>query len=100
MTKSPYKNWTVEQINQVKKDIIPEGKTYAQCSYFCRMHLHRGFRPVKLLMSKDRDMRGKKFYEMHEKGMSYRDIAITEGVTRQRIHATIKQWLDSIKVDG
>ena len=97
---TPYKNWTATQIEAVKNNKVPKGKTYAQCAYFARAHLHRGFRPVKGKITEDRDLRGKKFYEMHEKGMSYRDIAITEGVTRQRIHATIKQWLDSIKVDG
>ena len=100
VTQSPYKDWTVEQIKQLKKNQIPEGKTYSQCSYFCRVHLHCGFQPVKLQLAKDRDLRGKKFHEMHEKGMSYRDIAKAEGVTRQRVHAIIKQWLDSIKLDG
>lgn len=100
MTQSPYKNWTVEQIEQLKNNIVPKGKSYAQCSYFCRVHLHRGFRPVKSKIANNRDLKGKKFYEMHEQGMSYRDIAIAEGLTRQRIHATIKQWQGSIKVDG
>lgn len=96
---TPYKNWTATQIEAVKNNKIPKGKSYAQCAYFARAHLHQGFRPVKGKITEDRDLRGKKFYEMHEKGMSYSQIAINEDISRQRVHAIIQQYLDSIKVD-
>lgn len=96
---TPYKNWTDKQIEAVKNNKIPKGKTYAQCVYFARAHLHRGFRPVKGKITEDRDLRGKKYWELHNSGMSYSQIAVQEGVSRQRVHAIIQQYLDSIKVD-
>ena len=96
---TPYKNWTDKQIEAVKNNKIPKGKTYAQCAYFASAHLHRGFRPVKSKITEDRDLRGKKYWEMHNQGMSYSQIALNEGVSRQRVHAIIQQYLDSIKVD-
>lgn len=94
--KSPYKNWTMEQVKKVKNDEIPEGKTYAQCYYFCRVHLNRAFKPIKGKVVENRDIRGKKYHDMHESGMSYTEIAKVAGVSRQRVHSTVKQWLDSI----
>lgn len=96
---TPYKNWTDKQIEAVKNNKIPKGKTYAQCAYFARAHLHKGFRPVKGKITEDRDLRGKKYWELHNSGMSYSQIAVQEGVSRQRVHAIIQQYLDSIKVD-
>ena len=96
---TPYKNWTDKQIEAVKNNKIPKGKTYAQCAYFARAHLHRGFRPVKGKITEDRDLRGKKYWELHNSGMPYSQIAVQEGVSRQRVHAIIQQYLDSIKVD-
>lgn len=92
MTKSPYKNWTLEEIEQVKNDEIPKGKNYAQCSYFCRAHLNKGFRPVKDKEVKTPNERGKRFKEMHEKGMTYNQIALEEGLTRQRVHALVNAY--------
>lgn len=92
---TPYKNWTATQIEAVKNNKIPKGKSYAQCAYFARAHLHKGFRPVKSKITEDRDLRGKKFYEMHEKGMSYSQIAINEDISRQRVHAIIQSFLKS-----
>ena len=96
---SPYKGWTAKQVEDVKNDKVANGKTYAQCAYFARVHLHKSFRPVKGKVAESRDLRGKKFYEMHEKGMSYSQISLEAGLTRQRIHAIIQSYLKSIKVD-
>lgn len=96
---TPYKEWTFQQINDVKNNKVAKGKTYAQCAYFARAHLHQGFRPVKGKVAESRDLRGKKFYEMHEKGMSYSQISLEAGLTRQRIHAIIQSYLKSSKVD-
>jgi hypothetical protein len=96
---TPYKNWTSKQVEDVKNNKIAQGKTYAQCAYFARAHLHRGFRPVKGKVAESRNLRGKKFFEMHEKGMSYSQISLEAGLTRQRIHAIIQSYLKSIKVD-
>lgn len=92
MSKAPYKNWSKEDIEKVKNNEIPEGKTYAQCSYFCRAHLKQGFRPVKGKVTDDRNERGRKYIEMHEKGMTYTQIAKSEGVTRQRVHAVVESF--------
>lgn len=96
---TPYKGWTAKQVEDVKNNKMAEGKTYAQCAYFARVYLHKGFRPVKGKVAESRDLRGKKFYEMHEKGMSYSQISLEAGLTRQRIHAIIQSYLKSIKVD-
>lgn len=92
MNKSPYKNWTQKQIDMLLKDQQPAGKTYAQCSYFCRAHLNKGFRPVKDKIAAGWDTRGKRYVEMHKKGMSYAQIAAQEGLTRQRVHAVIRAF--------
>ena len=96
---TPYKGWTAKQVEDVKNNKVANGKTYAQCVYFARVHLHKSFRPVKGKVAESRDLRGKKFYEMHEKGMSYSQISLEAGLTRQRIHAIIQSYLKSIKVD-
>lgn len=96
---TPYKNWTAKQIDAVMNNKIAKGKTYAQCAYFARAHLHRGFRPVKNKITEERDLRGKQYMEMHNNGMSYSQIASTAGVTRQRVQSTIQQYLNSLKVD-
>ena len=95
MKKSPYKNWTDEQIKQVKENRIPKGKTYEQCSYFCRAHLKCGFRPVKGKVADDRNERGRKYYELHQQGKAYNQIALDEGITRQRVYAVIQSFLKS-----
>ena len=92
---TPYKNWTATQIEAVKNNKIPKGKTYAQCAYFARAHLHKGFRPVKGKITEDRDLRGKKYWELHNSGMSYSQIAVQEGISRQRVHAIIQSFLKS-----
>ena len=96
---TPYKGWTDKQVEDVKNNKVAKGKTYAQCAYFARAHLHQGFRPVKDKTTTLRDLKGKKFFETHEKGMSYSQIAAKVGLTRQRIHSIIQQYLKSIKVD-
>ena len=97
MTKSPYKNWTAEEIEQLKNNEIPEGKNYAQCSYFCRAHLNKGFRPVKDKESVVPSERGRKFKEMHDKGMTYNQIALEVGLTRQRVHAIVESYRKAVE---
>lgn len=97
MTKSPYKNWTVEEIEQIKNNEIPEGKNYAQCSYFCRAHLNKGFRPFKDKETRVPNERGRKYFEMHENGMTYSQIALEVGLTRQRIHALVESYLKAVE---
>ena len=98
--KTTYKGWTTKQVEAVKNNKMAEGKTYAQCAYFARVYLHKGFRPVKGIIAKSRDIKGKRFYAMHERGKSYTEIAKKYGLTRQRIHAVIQQYLNASKVDA
>lgn len=87
-------NWTDKQIQAVMENRIPEGKTYAQCSHYCRYHLHRGFSPIR---RRSRDDRAARMFKMHESGMTYQAIADKEGITRQRVHSLIQQWQKSLE---
>lgn len=87
-----YKYWTDLQVEQVEKNIIPEGKNYAQCSYFCRRYLGHGFKPVKSLLQTE-NKRGKEYAEMHKSGMSYAEIAKQVGLSRQRVGLLVKNWI-------
>lgn len=83
--------WTDEQIELLKNDIVPEGKSIIQCSYYCRAYLNKGFRPVKNHLPVD--SRALEFLDMHKKGMSYAEIASKVGISRQRVGIIVKKLI-------
>lgn len=88
--------WTTEQIELLQKDILPPGKNIAQCSYYCRTYLNKGFRPVKSKCIKD-NPRAVEYTEMHKSGMSFAEIAKKVGLSRQRVGIIVKKWQDANK---
>lgn len=87
------KNWTDAQVEQVSNNILPEGKNYAQCSYFCRRYLGKGFKPVKAFQVVAENSKAKEYAEMHKSGMSYAEIAKQVGLSRQRVGLLVKNWI-------
>lgn len=86
-----YKNWTDLQVEQVKNHIIPDGKNYAQCMYFCRTRLGMKFSLPK--KSKIPDIEKHRAYaEMYASGMTYAEIAKKVGLSRQRVGVIVKNW--------
>lgn len=86
------RGWTPQQIEQVKNDIIPKGKNYAQCSYVCRKYLGKGFSPIKSKQVFE-DARGEEYARMHNEGLTYAEISKKAGVSRQRVFAIVQRWL-------
>lgn len=77
-----------EQIEQLKEDVIPDGMTYQQCSYYCRTYLSKSFRPVK---SKYQNPHVEEFYNLHRSGLSYAEIAKRVGLSRQRVAVIVSK---------
>lgn len=85
-----YRGWSDDQVDAVLNDTIPSGKNYAQCAYFCRTYLNKGFRPIKSRVTND--ARSSEYADMHSKGMSYAEIAEKVGLSRQRVGIIVKKW--------
>lgn len=84
-----FRGWTDSQVKMVQNDQIPQGKTYAQCAYFSKRYLHKGFRPLRSKSTPN--PRNLEFVKMHDSGMSYAQIAEKVGISRQRIGLIVKK---------
>lgn len=82
--------WSDEQIALVRRGIIPEGTTYAQCMYFCKTRLGIKFKVARKAIKEN--PKHEEYARMHAMGMSYTEIAIKVGLTRQRIGVIVKKW--------
>jgi DNA invertase Pin-like site-specific DNA recombinase len=92
MTSYHVKGWTSEQVSQVLRDQIPEGKTYSQCYYFSNRYLHRPFTPARKKQHARILEMGQQIEEMLDQCLSYADIAEKFNLSKQRIYSIMKRY--------
>lgn len=86
------KNWTHEEIVQVLRDQIPEGKTYSQCYYFSNRYLHRPFTPARKKQHARILEMGEQIEEMQAQLLSYAEIAERFNLSKQRIYSIMQRY--------
>ena len=86
------KGWTNEQVSQVLRDQIPEGKTYSQCYYFSNRYLHRPFTPARKKQHARIIEMGEQIEEMLDQLLSYAEIAERFNLSKQRIYSIMQRY--------
>lgn len=87
-----FKGWTNEEIAQVLRDHIPEGKTYSQCYYFSNRYLHRPFTPARKKQHARILEMGEQIEEMLDQLLSYAEIAERFNLSKQRIYSIMQRY--------
>ena len=90
------KDWPEEEIEMVKRNEVPPGRTVTECRFMARTRLGRGFTPENERKHREMLERGRQFAEQYDAGKSYAAIGKEYGLSRQRVQQVVAAYRRSL----